>query len=233
MITEVRAGSPADKAGLKVGDTIGHVYVSKPPVDNIQTVKEITVKEIQNSINGSKGSPVTVEYIVNGGIKRTTISPVSGLVKDKYAIGIAMSDVVDLHLPILTAIYEGLHYTLVMIRETAIGLYSFIANIFQGTADFSQVSGPIGIAGIVGDAATLGFTYLMMITALISINLGVINLLPFPALDGGRILFVAIESIIRRRISHKFTNVVNAVGFALLMILMVLVTYKDIAKLWR
>ena len=120
-----------------------------------------------------------------------------------------------------------------MIKETAIGLYTFIATIFQGTANFSNVAGPVGIAGIVGNAAELGFSYLVMITALISINLGVINLIPFPALDGGRILFVAIEGLIRRRIPMQFNNAVNAVGFALLMALMVAVTYKDIARLVR
>ena len=70
-----------------------------------------------------------------------------------------------------------------------------------------------------------------MVTAIISINLGVINLVPFPALDGGRIVVVAIEALIRRRISSKFINIVNIIGFALLMALMVLVTYKDIVKL--
>jgi regulator of sigma E protease len=120
-----------------------------------------------------------------------------------------------------------------MIRETAVGLYSFVANIFHGTANFADVAGPVGIAGIVGNAAELGFTYLIMITALISINLGVINLIPFPALDGGRTLFVLIEGVIRRRISMKFTNIVNTVGFILLMVLMVFVTYKDIAKLFK
>ena len=142
-----------------------------------------------------------------------------------------MNDVVDMRLPFFTAIYEGAHYTWVMLDQTAVGLYGFISNIFHGTADFSDITGPVGIAGIVGSAAKMGMTYLLMVTALISINLAIVNLIPFPALDGGRILFVAIEGIIRRRISPKFTNTVNAVGFALLIALMVVVTYKDIARL--
>lgn len=120
-----------------------------------------------------------------------------------------------------------------MIRETIVGLYNFFANIFRGTANLADVSGPIGIAGIVGDAASLGFAYLLMITALISINLGVINFIPFPALDGGRILFAIIEGIVRKNIPHKFANAVNTVGFVLLMILMVMVTYKDLVKLFK
>ena len=120
---------------------------------------------------------------------------------------------------------------MVMLRDTAVGLYNFVASIFRGNANFSDVSGPIGIAGIVGGAAEMGFRYLLMITALISINLGIINLVPFPALDGGRLLFVGIESITRRRISSKFANIVNMVGFILLMALMVFVTFKDVLKL--
>lgn len=226
MISLVDPGSPAEKAGLSVGDTIQHVDLA-----GSGKLAAVTVTEIQDLISSSKGAPVTVTYIHDKTATTTTLTAVTGLVADKYAIGIAMDDVVDLRLPFFAAIYEGAHYTLVMIENTAIGLYSFVASIFHGTANLSEVSGPVGIAGIVGDAAAMGFTYLLMVTALISLNLGVINLIPFPALDGGRVLFVALEGIFRRRIPAKFTNTVNIIGFALLMLLMVVVTYKDIAKL--
>jgi regulator of sigma E protease len=118
-----------------------------------------------------------------------------------------------------------------LIGQTAVGLYGFVKSIFIGRANFADVAGPVGIAGIVGSVAQMGITYLLMITAVISINLGVVNLIPFPALDGGRVLMVIFEGISRRRISPKIANTINAVGFVLLMILMVAVTYKDIAKL--
>ena len=118
-----------------------------------------------------------------------------------------------------------------MIKDTVIGLAGFVWAMVRGVADYSQISGPVGIAGIVGDAAGLGFTYLVMITAVISINLGVVNLIPFPALDGGRALVVVIEAVIRRRVLPKFINAINITGFVLLMALMLLVTYKDIMKL--
>jgi regulator of sigma E protease len=162
----------------------------------------------------------------------TTLVAVSGIVNDRYAIGISMQQVGDLRLPFFSSIYEGARYTLVMMRDTITGLYQFFAKIFVGQANFSDVAGPVGIAGIVGDAASMGFKYLLLITALISINLGVINLVPFPALDGGRILFVLLEGVSRRRIPARFSNIVNMVGFALLMALMVIVTYKDIARLF-
>lgn len=231
MITYVEPGSPAEKAGLLMGDVIKSVL----PSGVIMPIgfKE-SIDDIQTTIDSTKGlpvNPVTVDFLRGSNERSTQIMPAQGLVPGKYAIGISMSDVVDMQLPVFTSIWEGLHYTGVMIEQTAVGLYTFIAGIFQGTADFSQVSGPVGIAGIVGNAAALGFNYLLMITALISINLGVINLIPFPALDGGRILFVALEGIFRRKIPAKFGNAVNTVGFVLLMILMVAVTYKDIAKL--
>jgi regulator of sigma E protease len=251
MITMVSPGSPADKAGLKVGDAISFIgtekIVSAPSDSRIGDVAsdpdiKMPIEIIQNKINASKGEPISLTIMRGVGDKETsvdqytyekTVQPTEGIVKDKYAIGIAMSEVVDLKLPFFSAIYEGGRYTLVMIRETAIGLYDFFGNIFRGQANFSDVAGPIGIAGIVGGAAELGFTYLLMVTALISINLGVINLIPFPALDGGRILFVLIESVIRRKIKPVYANTVNTIGFVLLMLLMVVVTYKDIVKMFK
>lgn len=187
--------------------------------------------EIQATIDSSEGKPLDVVYKRGQTEKTVSVAPIQGLVSGKYAIGIAMTDAVDLKLPFFTAIGEGFRYTLVVVKETSVGLYSFLANIFRGAADFSQVSGPVGIAGIVGSAAGLGFPYLLMVTAIISVNLGVINLVPFPALDGGRILIVIIEAVVRRRVPAKVSNAVNAVGFALLILLMIAVTWKDIAGL--
>ncbi len=227
MVSYVSPDSPAQVAGLKMGDVLKE---AKQKMD-YQGTQPMSVEDIQQSINASKGEPIEIKYLREGKEYSVAVAPKEGLVEGKYAIGIAMENVGDLKLPFFAALYEGTNYTWVMMKETAKGLGNFVVTIFQGTAKFADVSGPVGIAGIVGDAASMGITFLLMITALISINLGIINLVPFPALDGGRILFVIIESIIRRRIPMKFANVVNTVGFALLMILMLVVTYKDIVKL--
>ncbi len=231
-ILQVSKGSPAEKVGLKVGDVLVPEKIIKIPNESTLDPDAKIVK-IQEYINDSKGENINLVYKRNNDEYTVVLKPVSGLVKDRYAVGIAMGNVVSMKLPIHLAIYEGGKYTLYMIRETAVGLYNFVANIFVGKADFGDVAGPVGIAGIVGDAASMGFVYLAMITAIISINLGVINLVPFPALDGGRILFVIIEAIIRRKIPAKFFNIVNTIGFVLLMILMVVVTYRDILKLFH
>ena len=101
----------------------------------------------------------------------------------------------------------------------------------MGRGSFSSVTGPIGMVGIVGDAYQFGFVYLLSFAALISVNLAIINLIPFPALDGGRLLFLLIEKIKGSPINPKFANSANMIGFAILIILMLFVTYHDIIKL--
>lgn len=216
MITFVSPGSPAEKAGLKAGD---------------QLVAG-TVEEIQKNINESATNGITLNYKRGADVSSTKVIAQKGIVENKYAIGISMDNVATLQLPIHKSAIESVKFTWYAIDATFSGLYDLIAGIFKGTASLSSVSGPVGIAGLVGDAAKLGFAYLIMFTAVISINLGVLNFVPFPALDGGRILFVIIEAIIRRPIKPSIANTVNAVCFGLLILLMVVVTYRDIAKLF-
>jgi regulator of sigma E protease len=119
-----------------------------------------------------------------------------------------------------------------MLKAITVGLVTLLSNAIIGNADFSQVTGPVGIVEHVGQAAAFGFTSLLYFTAVISLNLAVINLLPVPALDGGRLVFVAIEAITKRPINPVWAGRLNLLGFAALMLLMVVVTYNDILKLF-
>jgi regulator of sigma E protease len=91
------------------------------------------------------------------------------------------------------------------------------------------VSGPVGVAVMTGQAARMGASYLIQFTALLSINLAILNILPIPALDGGRLLFVIISRIIGRPLSLKYEQIAHTVGFVLLMLLVVFVTVKDLS----
>jgi len=215
-VTFVTPGSPADIAGLKVGDTL--------KVDSLES--------LQNRINESKENGITIDYTRAGLASSTIVVAKQGIVPDKYAIGIAMDNVSILRLPIHLAIVEGVRFTLHSIVQTVIGLFNLIVGAFTGASNMSSVTGPVGIAGMVGDAYQIGFSYLLKFTAMISISLGVLNLIPFPALDGGRILFVIIELIIRRPIKPAIANSINTGGFLLLIGLMLFVTYKDIINLF-
>ena len=135
-------------------------------------------------------------------------------------------------LPLFSALKEGMSLTWFITKGTVLGLYTLIAEGIQGKGSFSSVTGPVGMVGIVGDAYQFGFVYLLSFTALISVNLAIINLLPFPALDGGRLFFLLIEKIKGSRINPKFANTANMIGFGILIILMLAVTYHDIVKLF-
>lgn len=220
VITEVMPDSPAQSAGLKSGDIIM----------SFSGLSSVSPENIMQFINESSEP---VEVTVSRGSKTIikTISPTEGIVEGKKAIGIGMDNVGIAKLSFGRSIIEGFSFTVQLTKATAVALGGFIVSAFVGEADLSQVTGPVGLVGIVGDVSALGFVYLISLTALISINLAIINLLPFPALDGGRLLFVIIETIRRKAIPVKIFNALNNIGFGILIILMLLVTFRDIMHL--
>ena len=243
MIDAVSPGSPADKAGIKEGDVIFGLSsslitssTSIIPSTSIKNGQSITIDAIQTDIASSTGAPLAFSILRDDKQMSISVAPQKNIIQgepDHYAVGISMEDTATLRLPIYLAAYEGARFTWTLMKEIVVGFGTLIAGLFHGTASVSNLTGPVGIAGMVGTAARLGLSYLLMFTAFISVNLGIINLVPFPALDGGRLLFVIIETIIRRPIKAVFANAVNLVGFVLLMLLMVFVTYRDILRLFK
>jgi regulator of sigma E protease len=107
-----------------------------------------------------------------------------------------------------------------------------IGGAFTGTADVKNLTGPVGLVSVVGDAQKIGAVFVIMLMAMISINLAVLNIIPFPALDGGRVLIVIIETITRRKINPNVVAWVNGIGFLLLITLMIFISVKDVIKLF-
>jgi regulator of sigma E protease len=217
IVVDTLPNSPAAKAGLQSGDEI---------------LAYKNVIDIQDAIKNSGGKKIVLEIQRLAEKKNIEVVPERGVLGDSYAIGISMDAVGNIKLPIHLAIWEGGKLTIYMFKNIVAGIYSLIHDALIGQGDLSQISGPIGIARLVGDAGRLGIIYLLSFTAFISINLAVLNLIPFPALDGGRILFVGIETIRRKMISPKVANTINAIGFGLLLLFMLFVTYRDIVKLF-
>jgi len=108
---------------------------------------------------------------------------------------------------------------------------NLFGKIFVSPEVLETVSGPVGIFALASQAGSMGLVYLLQLMALISLNLAVLNFIPFPALDGGRFLFLLLEKIKGSPISPKFQRAVNTVGFAFLIVLMVIVTVRDISRL--
>ncbi|MEI6580565.1 MAG: RIP metalloprotease RseP [bacterium] len=229
VIVSVLPKSPAENAGIKGGDKIVSVKSGKDSllVDlNPDTLKSFIVSHPNEKIEFgyTRGK--------DKNIYTTNVILVSATAGDKPSIGIAMDLIGTAKLPVLRAFWEGLKLDWNVTKGTVVGLYTLIASGIQGKGSFSSVTGPVGMVSIVGDAYKFGFVYLMSFMALISVNLAIINLIPFPALDGGRLLFLLIEKIKGSRINPKIANTANMVGFAILIILMLLVTYHDVIKLF-
>ena len=201
VITNVLPNSPAQKAGLSSGDTVLYASVGG------RAVTDLSAENISKTITQSTSGNVSITYRHGSANPKTvTVAPNTDIIKGHRAIGISMDTIGTLKLPIHLAFIEGARSTYLLVIGTATGLAKFIYQTIIFKSDLSQVTGPVGIAGVVGQASQLGFVYLLSLVALISINLALINLVPFPALDGGRLLFVAIEAIIRRPIPPVVTR---------------------------
>lgn len=226
VVYEAFEGAPADVAGLSSGDLI-------VGIEGVSSDIAITGQAITAHIAQAKDSPVTLLVNSNGERKPITVTPQTGILESnpsEYAIGVSMGDVAIVSYPFYKALLVAGEHTASMFYQIVVGLGSLLFDAIRLDADLSSVSGPVGIVSLVGDASALGIVYLLSFTAFISLNLAVINLLPFPALDGGRLFFLVIEKIKGSAINPKIANTVNAVGFAFLIILMVVVTISDIFK---
>lgn len=230
-IADVLPDSPAAAAGLKLGDMV----ISISGVPNTAPFNSSSEDSFLSYVGSDTAlAPLTFTIERNNTEQTVTATPKKGVLMDapeKPALGVAVTPVGIIPETITQAPIDGARYTWEITKETAAGLASFFIQAFTLRADLSQVSGPVGIAGAVGSAYDQGAAALLSIAAIISINLAIINLLPVPALDGGRLLFVIIEGIIRRPIKPSIAAAVNGIGFALLILLMVVVTGSDILKL--
>lgn len=221
MIGAVLPESPAALAGLEPGDTVTHVNNENVPTESL----------FQEKI-GASGDQV-VNLTVERGEETLNIMAIpTSLDGGTAKLGVSIFASGTVRYPFFTALIEGAKLTGFMLKEIVVAFGSLFANLFQGNSVGDQFSGPIGIADITGQAARLGFIYLLQFTALLSLNLAVINILPFPALDGGRILFLLIEKIKGRPVKQELEVLIHNIGFLLLITLIIFVTYKDIARLF-
>ncbi len=218
--------SPAAKAGLQAQDV---VVAAQTGTAQIQ--EGATSDELRAFIAAHQEESVLLTVMRGEEEKTFLAKPAEGLVAGQKALGVSLDDVGQLQLPVHLALVQGAVLAYHMTVGTAVGLGGFFYSIVTGTANWGGVAGPIGIAGIGASAVQDGLVATIILMSLISVNLAIINLLPIPGLDGGRLLFIVIEAIIRRPISEKLSLRLTIAGFALLIGLMVVVSFHDIARL--
>lgn len=212
-IAGIVSGGVAEKAGLKEGD----VLVDFKGIDDFS---KFTYK--------NRGKNIELTFLRNQNTQKVSVA-----LPDKEApLGVAIVDLTSVKMPIWQAIPYGFieawntgKYMLEYLRD-------MVAQLFHGQTELAQtISGPVGVYKITSAAVKLGFVVVLKIAGLLSVNLALINILPFPALDGGKLVFILLEKVFRRRIiKEEVENIIHFIGFALLIILMIVVTYFDLRR---
>jgi regulator of sigma E protease len=214
-ITDLTPDKPAEKAGLKEGDQI--IALDGKPVPALAAMVE--------SLEVTKDKPIQITVLRSGEQKTFTVQPI--LSDKRYRIGIGSMQLKVKTLPFAAAFNKSLQEN----RQNALLILELVKKMAQRKISIRSIEGPIRIGQAAGEAARRkGWTPLMGLTAAISLNLGIFNLLPIPILDGGVILFLLIEGLMRRDISMNIKERVYQAAFVFLVLFAVMVIYNDLMK---
>jgi len=225
-IQQVMGNSAAEDAGLKLGDKI-------ITLDN-ESVKETT--DVINYVkeNGTKEMALQIERKTKEGetiIENISVTP-RGEEGETPKMGIMLVKEAQIKYPWYKAIWMGLRQAVITIGFMFMSFFLLFKSLIFGGGVSAEVAGPVGIATIVGDSYRLGMAYLINVATMISLSLAVINILPIPALDGGRVVFVLLEKIMGKKVPIKYEQIAHMIGFSLLMLLILIVTVRDVMKLF-
>ena len=232
-VAGVMESAPAELSGIELGDKITAIHLKDDPDLKPKMLSPDFVADFISKHPGEKIVVVLERQGEQPDVK-VEITPRQGVLKEapaRAAVGMSMTLVSERQYGVLESLYLGLKSSWQVVIDVLEGLWNLFKGALTLNADLKHVAGPVGIASMVGDAAQVGFAYLLYFMALISINLAVINLLPIPALDGGRIVFALYEWIFGRKAPAWLENGINFVGFALLILLMLAITYNDVVRL--
>ena len=222
LITSVSANSPASMIGLKAGDAI--ISLSSETAE----LKGNKVKEIQDLIVENKGREITLIIKRGDKIFSATATPRISPPAGEGALGIGLARVGLKTQPVYLSLFEGVKATFNMTRVVIVAYANAVISLFRRVPTGIQLSGPIGIVGLLSQGIGMGIGYFLQMIGMLSINVAIINLLPIPAFDGGKLMFLFIEGIRKKPVSQKIEERITAVFFISLIILMVFVTIKDI-----
>lgn len=224
-VGQVREGSPAYQAGMMKGDVI--VSVDEKPIASWTDIKK--------TVQDSAGTPLLITVDRAGDLVRMSLVPEETVEKNIFGedvksalIGIVASGKIEkVNLGFFGAVREAFLQTWMIVKLTVLT----IVKLFQGVVSIKTIGGPIMIGQLTGQVAQESVSYLVPLLAVISINLGILNLLPVPILDGGLILFLMIELVLRRPISIKKRDVAQKIGLFFLAVLIVVVTINDLSRI--
>jgi len=239
QIIMVSPNSPAEKAGIRMGDTIlalrqtqGIILPERSAegAESKANRKVIEVKEVQDFIEQHKGQEIVLTIERGKEILDLPVVPRENPPENEGPIGIALAKTAIVSYPFYWAPIKGISDTIKLIGAMLSVLVGIFYRAIAGLPVGLEVAGPVGIFVLTKQFSQLGLIYLLQFTALISINLAILNILPFPALDGGRLVFLAIEKIKGSPVSAKLEKTIHTIGFVFLIVLMLLVTFRDLTR---
>ncbi|MSU75771.1 MAG: RIP metalloprotease [Candidatus Magasanikbacteria bacterium] len=218
-VMQVLPGKPAEAAGVQAGDQILAVGTLQNP----------RLDELRVYVNAHKNETIAVRIMRGEEKMIKQIHPTVYADTGQGGLGVAIAEIGTVRYPWYQAIGRGAVTTARYLKIIVVSFYFLLKDLFLGHGVGAAVSGPIGIAVMTGQVARMGWVYLIQFIAMLSLNLAVLNILPIPALDGGRLLFVVIGTIVRRSVTPRVEQTAHAIGFLLLMLLVVAVTVKDLS----
>ncbi len=223
QIVEVVENSPAQAAEIERGD----ILLSAEGSDFT------SLESFQEFIASRQGETLSIQIKRGGDIMEKEITPEILEETDQPAIGVGIVESGIVSYPWYRAIINGFVATFNLFIAIILAFYAMIKSLLFGSGLGMDVLGPVGIADYTGRFARMGFNYIVQFTALLSINLAILNFLPFPALDGGRFIFLVAEKLRGKPVNQKVEAAIHNLGFAILMILVILVTYRDIVRFFQ
>ncbi len=229
IVTDVVPGSPADAAGLKLGDSVLSLRDTQGAA-----LDKPTPASVMEFVSTRAGEELTIDYVHLGATSSAILRPAHAVVPGEAgrpAVGVGLALVTTESVPLTQAAVEAYHQTKGVFIVSLQGLWDILRGFAHGGPNLQNVTGPIGLVSYVAEASHTGFGYVLSLAAFISVNLAVINLIPIPALDGGRLVIVCVEMVMRRNAPKLFVQLLNTIGVALIIMLMVAVTWQDIARL--
>lgn len=228
VIANVLPGSPAEAAGIAQGDEVLALEDRKG-----ETLSALTPDAFADFIQSRGGQEVSVTYTHQGETVTTSLVPAHAIIPEggRPALGVAIVLVSSHPLPWTEALADAGGATMNAFASVGSGLWGIFTKALSGGPVLQDVMGPIGLVSVVGDAAETGMGEVFALAAFISVNLAIINILPIPALDGGRLAVLGIEAVMRRQAPKLALQLLNAIGVGLIILLMITVTYQDIGRL--
>jgi len=236
QIISAAAGSPAQIAGLEPGDAILNIK-SDPTGKNIQlpqttSIKINKVKEVQEFTETHKGKEIVMTIERGKEVFDISLVPRINPPSGEGAMGIALIRTAIKSYPWQEAPIRGIQATGNLTLAVIQGWGQVLGNLAQGRPTGAQLMGPVGIFSTIAKVSQLGVNYFLQFIAIIAVYLALFNILPIPAVDGGRLFFLGLEAIRKKPIPQKIEQGVTGLFFSLLLVLLIFVTIKDIAKLF-